>query len=158
MGETNNNIRINSEDPLENILTAWLRVSAGVRNERLVHSMTFNEVFVCNILYSQTVLAEEMVTATDVCEQTGLLKSHANKVLVSMEKRGWILRERSKDDQRKVILRMTEQGEQQYLLEHGNVRKILEELANDLGDEKLTQASLILTEVAQVMRKISERI
>ena len=37
-------------DLCENLLSSWLAVTASVRNERMVHFLTFQEVFICNIL------------------------------------------------------------------------------------------------------------
>lgn len=146
------------EKVLENLLTAWLRMSAGVRNERLVHSMTFNEVFVCNILYDRTVQGNEIVTATDICERTGMLKSQANKVLVAMESSGLIVRERSNEDKRKVVLQLTEKGIEKYLDEHARVLKILEMLVVKMGSTKVSLVGALLTEVADTINIISKEI
>ena len=142
----------------ENLLTAWLRVSAGVRNERLVRTMTFNEVFVCNILYAATVLADKVVTATDICVRTGMLKSQANKVLVAMEDAGLIVRARSEADRRKVILRLTDEGVSRYINEHRSVLKIMEMLTDKLGSTKISLVSALLTEVADTINIISKEI
>ena len=142
----------------ENLLTAWLRVSAGVRNERLVRTMTFNEVFVCNILYAETVLADKVVTATDICVRTGMLKSQANKVLVAMEDAGLIVRARSEADRRKVILRLTDEGVSRYINEHRSVLKIMEMLTDKLGSTKISLVSALLTEVADTINIISKEI
>ena len=77
----------------EKLLDAWLSLSSTVWNRRVVSAMTFNEIFVCNLLRHQM---EEnpgaRLTATDLCDKMRLFKSQMNKVLNSMEEKGYIKR------------------------------------------------------------------
>lgn len=146
-----------NEDSVEELLSAWLRVSAKVRNERLVESMTFNEIFICNILYARTVANHEVITATDICIHTRMLKSQVNKVLVAMEKKGLIVRERSSADNRKIIINFTDEGMRLYMLEHEGIRALIESLIERLGEDEARKAEKILTIVADVMEDISRK-
>lgn len=142
-----------NSDVNDMLLSAWLRVSAGVRNERLVQSMTFNEVFTCGILYKYD---GEEITASDICEETGMLKSQVNRVLVGLEEAGIIVRARSKTDKRKTLLRLTQAGKEKYISEHESVLKIFDRLGELLGSVKIIQAANILNELADAMEKIKE--
>lgn len=67
-------------------------------NKRLVSTLTYNEAHVLGILLR----AEDTgraCTATTLIAQTRLLKSQMNKVLTTLEGKGFLLRMRSEADQ-----------------------------------------------------------
>ena len=87
----------------EKLLDAWLDVSAVIRNDRFVNGLTFNETFICNLLLRQKRKDPSVyLTAADLCEMTGILKSQMNRCLTSLEKKGMIERIRSEEDKRKI--------------------------------------------------------
>ncbi len=137
----------------EQLIVAWLKLSSQVRNDRFVRSMTFNEMFVCSIIYNTHT---ENVTASMICEQTGILKSQVNKILVGLEAEDMIVRVRDSKDKRKSILKLTKKGELKYLLEHRNIIKIAEYLNDKLGSEKLTSACEILKELADAVSEMQD--
>lgn len=140
-----------SKELHENLLSAWLRLSTGVRNDRLVQSMSFNEICICNILYRS---GKNEITASDICDKTGMLKSQVNKVLTDMESSGMISRISSKEDKRKTLLMLTKQGEAKYLKEHENVMLIFSSLEKSMGAEKLKVSTEIFNELADAMSEI----
>ena len=82
-------------DPLnEELLTAWLRLTSVIDNERLVAGLSFNEAVVCNLL-GRAKKAEGYLTARDLCAQTRILKSQMNAILGSLERSGLISRRQS---------------------------------------------------------------
>ena len=141
-----------SKELHENLLSAWLRLSTGVRNDRLVQSMSFNEICVCNILYRSS---NKEITASDICDKTGMLKSQVNKVLTDMENSGMISRISSREDKRKTLLMLTKQGEVKYLKEHENVMLIFNSLEKSMGAEKLKVSTEIFNELADAMSEIN---
>ena len=60
----------------EELLSAWMSMSLNIRGNRLLTSLSFNEIVVCSFLYRNMKEGEELLTATDLCSQTKLLKSH----------------------------------------------------------------------------------
>lgn len=82
----------------EALISAWLALAGALWSSRIVSGMTFNEVHVCNHLNN----AEQGLTATQLCQLTGLLKSQMNKVLTEMENKGHICRQRSGKDRRQL--------------------------------------------------------
>ncbi len=138
----------------EDLLAAWLSLSATIRNERLVRSMTFREVLLCNILYNEMLEGHD-VTATDIVQRTGILKSQVNKIVVSMETSGLISRVSAVHDKRKLIILLTEKGKTAYLKEHQQILNILDSLLTQLGKEKITTLTAQFNEVTDTMRKIA---
>ena len=124
----------------EELLSAWLRLSTVIDNERIVSELSFNESLICNILYHNMVQdPERELTATDLCQETRMLKSLMNRTLASMEEKGIIVRERSKKDKRRVFIRLDVQKAQIYQKQHQKILKQIDLLMERLGEEKSTQ-------------------
>ncbi|MBQ9863050.1 MAG: winged helix DNA-binding protein [Lachnospiraceae bacterium] len=119
----------------EELLTAWLRLSAVIRNERMVKYLTFREVFILNILTHAD--KDSFITATDIIEITGMLKSQVNKVLTDLEEEGFITREKDKTDKRKIHIMITEKGEEIYKKEHDGILNILDKVCEKLGEKRI---------------------
>lgn len=138
----------------EALLNAWLTLSAAVRNERLVHAMTFREIFVCNILFHGETEGNTAITATDIVMKTGMLKSQANKVLSSLEDRMLICRTRSRFDKRKVHIQLTETGKSIYLNEHQRILQLLSQLVSKMGTDDITHLIRDLNRAAGIMKEL----
>ena len=121
-------------DAGERLLSAWLTLSSTLWNERIVTGMTFNEAFVCNLLSRQD--AAQPLTATDLCQRTKLLKSQMNKLLTTLEGKGFIRRARSEEDKRVVLIHLTDAGRAAYLAEHEHIAGILSQLIDTLGEDR----------------------
>lgn len=150
-------MRREGRDPGELLLDAWLRVSATLWNERLVTEMPFHEAMICNLLSRK---AEEepgsYYTATALCDRTKLLKSQMNRVLGSMEAKGYIRRFRSEEDRRQLFLVLEETGFEAYRGEHARVRVLLEQLVDKLGVAEALQAAESLHKIAWAAEEILE--
>ena len=140
----------------EDLIRIWLRMSGVIKNNRLISSMTFNEIFVCNILYQQKIQSSSLLTATEVCQRMKLLKSQMNKVLNSLEKQGMVRRIRSEQDKRKIYLELVDENLHRYLDEHERVLAMLSKLIESLGIEKVQQVITLMTEVTDTMEVILE--
>lgn len=136
----------------EQILSSWLRLSVCVRNDRLVKSMSFNEIFVCNILYNT--LSGQEISAKDIVSRTGMLKSQVNKVLTDLEKKGFISKQVSESDKRKSLLTLTDKGNSAYQKEHRQILLIIEKLRIKVGDDEMTRASFMFNELSEAMQNI----
>ena len=117
----------------EKLLDAWLTLTSTLWNTRLVALMTYNEAHVLGRLLRRR---EEATTATDLIARTHLLKSQMNKLLTSLEAKGFITRERAQEDRRRIEIRLTPQGEAAYREEHRTVETILGELVSQLGEAR----------------------
>ena len=88
----------------EELLRAWMSLSAYIRGNRLLRELSMNEMLVCNLLYRRQEEGGPPVTATELCARTQLLKSQVNHILTAMESRGLIERARSQADRRVVSI------------------------------------------------------
>ena len=90
----------------ENLLNTWLRLSTSVVNSRLVSNLSYNESLVCNILYhAQKKEPDQLLTATDLCNATKMLKSQMNRTLNQLEEKKLITRIRSSSDKRQLFVK-----------------------------------------------------
>jgi DNA-binding MarR family transcriptional regulator len=141
------------ENPGEALLRAWLQVEAVAEARHWVSGLTFNEAVVCNHLaYQQERDPDHPLHATDLCQRTGLLKSQMNQVLSSLEKQGFLRRERSAQDRRQVELRLTPAGQQAYLDSRGQVQQLLTTLVDQLGAPRADALAQELTQAAQIIQ------
>lgn len=131
------------------LLDAWLRLSSSLWNTRIVNSMTFNEAHVLGILLRHQ--EQEPPTATDLIRRTRLLKSQMNKLLTTLEDKGFIRRERSEQDKRMFRIILTDEGKSAYLAEHAGVTAIMDKLITELGEEKALSLTRDLNEVCTAL-------
>lgn len=136
----------------ENLLSAWLCLCGRVKNDRLVKGMSFSEIFVCNILYK--LKDGETVSATDIVEQTGMLKSQVNRVLSSLEAKKMIIRRFSLEDRRRIEVMLTREGTSIYLSEHRKVLLLMQKICNKLGDAEVDNAVETLYKLSEAVKEI----
>lgn len=117
----------------EELLSAWLKLSSSVRNDRVVMNMSYNEMHICNLISKAQIHGSGHLTATDLCRETGLLKSQMNKVLTGLEEKGTVTRCRSRDDKRRIFIRMSEEGNRAYEQEHQRILDFVDELILKIG-------------------------
>jgi len=134
----------------EQLLAVWLGLSSAIRNDRVVTAMSFNEIHICNQLYRAQIDGGMLLTATDLCKKTGLLKSQMNKVLKGLEKENYIIRERSTEDRRKVYIRLNMDKISVYEAEHERILKFVDVLITQIGEEDIKEA-------VRIMRNITEK-
>lgn len=138
----------------ENLVDAWINLSSTVWNRRVVSSMTFNEISVCNLLIRQMKTDPEVrLTATDLCDKTRLFKSQMNKVLNSMEKKEYIKRFRSEHDKRFVYIEFTSKGFEEYTKEHEDIMKMVDKLVLAIGKERIAETTSAVNDISEELRK-----
>ena len=116
----------------DRLLAAWLSLTSTLWNKRLVSTLT--EAHVLGILLR----AEDTgraCTATTLIAQTRLLKSQMNKVLTTLEGKGFLLRMRSEADKRVILIHLTEAGKAAYLAEHEHIAAILNQLIDPVATD-----------------------
>lgn len=146
------------EDVNERLVAAWLKITAVLMDHRMVKSMTFNEAFVCNLLNRRKREANDApVTATWLCEETGMLKSQMNKTLNMLEEKELIVRERSKQDRRKVYIYLQEKNIGIYRKEHEDVLNFVKCLQEQAGADKVEDIIIRMNELADIIKKIEKQ-
>jgi len=139
----------------EVLLGAWLKLSTAINNSRIVSEMSYNESLICNILYrNATESPDKALTATDLCDETKILKSQMNRILTQLEGKNLITRERSKEDKRKIFIRLTTEQSNAYLKQHEQILKLLDEIIEKLGEEKAKEIIHALNRISNVADEI----
>ena len=132
----------------EKLLQSWLRLTTRIVNSRIVPDMTYNESLICNILYNQSRSSEEKLTATHLCQMTGMLKSQMNRTLNGLEARGIILRERSTRDKRNIFVSMNPENTQEYINQHDKILQAIDAMIERIGTDRAQQAIDLFTLVS----------
>ncbi len=133
----------------ELLLNTWLRLSTSIINSRLVSEMSYNESLICNLLYTKT-KAGLSVTATELCRLTKMLKSQMNRTLNLLEAKNLILRERSTEDKRQIMIRFNMQHADQYEKQHKEILKIVDYVMEKLGPHETTQAIALFSKISNI--------
>ena len=68
------------------------------------HGLTLNEAMV------MCCIAGDTVSASHICEQTGLISSHGSKVIRRVEEKGYIVRILGEADKRQMLFSLTAAG------------------------------------------------
>ena len=137
----------------DKLLDSWLNLTSTLWNTRLVSSLTYNEAHVMGLLLRHSTQANPM-TATDLIRRTRLLKSQMNKILTTLESRGFITRTRAELDKRMIFIHLTEEGTQAYLNEHKRVDAILNQLIGKIGTDRALYIARELQEITEILDDI----
>ena len=136
----------------DDLLAAWLKVSVNLRNHRFVNHMPYNQAFICHFIY----LAEQEaghITATQLCEYTGMLKSHINKILKDLEEKKLIKIQVNPKDRRERFIFFTDSGKEIYLQEKQNSTAIAAYAAKELGEKDTRQIIRLFDKVSDIFAK-----
>lgn len=135
----------------EHLLTVWLRLSTSVVNSRVVSDLSYNESLVCNILY--TSLKKEpkhLLTATDLCNATKMLKSQMNRTLNHLETKNIITRIRSSNDKRQVFVKFNLDAADLYLKQHQKILSLIDSIISHIGPQKTEETLQLFTSICDV--------
>jgi len=94
------------------------------------------------------------MTATDLIRRTRLLKSQMNKILTTLEGRGFISRTRAQEDRRMIHIRLTAEGKAAYLEQHKAVESILTQLIERIGAEHALSVAQDLSAITEILDEI----
>jgi DNA-binding MarR family transcriptional regulator len=140
----------------EKLLQAWLGMNACIKGDRIVTAMPFNEILVCNVLFRNREIGNECVTATDLCNETRLLKSQVNKIISDMENQGLVERVRSTDDKRMVYIRLRQEKIHIYLDEHQRILKLMDTIMTEMGEDNVIKLTELICEVTSIVDRVQK--
>ena len=127
----------------EDLIIAWMQLTAMMEKRTLVQGLSFNEALVCNLL------SRGCTTASELCTQTRILKSQMNAILCSLERKGVISRSVSPSDRRKVEVHFKEGGYELYMQSHRHTLSMLDRLIESLGEENIRVLVPLLSQAAE---------
>ena len=137
----------------DKLLDAWLSLTSTLWNTRIVSSMTYNECHILGILLRHKGSAVPQ-TATDLISRTHLLKSQMNKVLTTLEVKGFVTRERARSDKRLVYIHLTPEGEAAYRQEHEHIDAFLRVVIGRIGEDRALALSSELNHITAVLDEV----
>lgn len=140
----------------EDLLRAWVQMSVCIRGNRILTDMSMNEMVIYSILLRRQQEGGQLLTATELGEETRLLKSQINKILSGMEKKDLIERVRCLEDKRKVYIRLRKDHTQIYLDEHRRVMELMGYVAGELGEEKMTVLTALVDEATEAVDRFQK--
>ena len=145
-------------DPLnEELLSAWLRLTSVIDNQRLVAGLSYNEAVVCNLL-GRAQKAAGYLTARDLCAQPRILKSQMNAILGSLERKGLISRRQSEKDKRQIEVRLLPEGAARYDASHQQILRLIDRLIDSVGEDKIRQLIPLLHQVVDTFDIIQQEV
>lgn len=102
---------------------------------------------------------EQDVTPTNISIKLGITKSRVTAILNSLHEKELVLLKRKSDDRRKIIVSLTEKGEEDIVLKLVLLDNKIVKLIKELGIEKSTTLIGILNDINQIIikEKINER-
>lgn len=148
----------------EELLSVWLRLTSVIDNQRLAAShaggdgqtpLPFNEAVVCGLL-AKAGNNGAVLTASDLCRQTRILKSQMNAILRSLEDKGAISRRKSDTDRRQIELRLLPEGLALYQDSHRHVRALTGRLIGEMGEETVRRMLPLLRQAADIFDEIQQ--
>ena len=142
----------------EKVLSAWLKLSTTICNERISSELPYNESLICGILHRNAVEnPEKQMTATELCEQTNIQKSQMNRTLNSMEEKGLIDRIRSKKDKRQVFVKINMENAEVYQNQHKKVLDIVDTVLEKVGKEKAEEIVQLFTLISKKAKEVMDK-
>lgn len=118
----------------EKLLSSWVKLSTSVVNNRVVTNMSYNESLVCHVLYQNSISEEPReITATDLCEETHILKSQMNRILTSLENKEIITRIRSLKDKRQINIALNMEQAGIFKTQHEHIIKLIDTIVEKIG-------------------------
>ena len=139
----------------EELLSSWIKLTMTISNEKLVSDMPYNEAVICNILYRNNKSnPDRLLTATDLCRETRMLKSQMNRTLTSMEDKGLILRTRSKDDKRQIFVELNNDEIGLYVSQHSKILNLVDMMISHFGEDKIIEIIKLFDQISDIAEEV----
>lgn len=141
-------------DASEDLLSAWMELTANVRGNRILRDLSLNEIMILRLLTREG--GEEGLTATMMTERLRLLKSQTHKVLKDLEGKGYIQRRRDPRDSRTVRVAVTGEGASAYVREHSRVMELVDRVTASLGPEDVKKLTGLINRAVSAAEAVGE--
>lgn len=135
----------------EEALSAWLQLSNTIDNQRVIDALPYNEALVCGLL------AGGCRTASDLCAETRILKSQMTGILKSLEAKGILHRQRSRQDRRRVELQLLPEGAARYADGHRQALEVVDRVIEVMGEENVRALVPLLRQATEAFDAIRRR-
>ena len=114
--------------------------------------MPFNEALVCGLL------AGGCRSASELCAETHILKSQMTAILRSLEQKGVIARQRSREDRRRIELRLLPEGYTRYADGHRQALALVDRLIAGMGEERVRELLPLLRQAMEIFDEMQQEV
>ena len=119
-----------------NLLTAWVKLSGILKNNRITKGLLYNEATVMLLLYSRyTEDGVGLISVKEIIAQTGMLKSLVNRTINSLEKKGLLVRQAGEKDKRTLYVRCVEEKLDVFLQVHASSLGVAKGILDIIGPD-----------------------
>lgn len=119
----------------EELVTAWVRLTASLKNTRITHGMIYNEAIVMMIAYNKyREDGEGLVSFKELTQETKMLKSLLNRTIDSLVGKGLLVRQAGADKRTKFIKPVPE-NLHEFLEVHSNSVALAHDMLEVIGKE-----------------------
>ncbi len=109
------------------------------------------------ILYLYCIWSKNGCTATDLVELFNSSKALVSQTIIGMEEKGYIIREKDPEDNRRQIIRISPERVADSATEISIIERSIRQLANEYSDEDISRAAKIMLDLTQNMVDLSIR-
>lgn len=136
----------------EELLSAWLVATSTIRNDRLVQSMSYNEMLILGILSKNE--SEDKLSPKELAAITGMIKSQINSVLSKLSEKQLISVKQNKADKRSQEVTITKKGAKAYEKEHAKVLELVKAVYDGLGNKEASELAKGLIKASEAFANV----
>lgn len=119
----------------EELVTAWVRLTAALKNTRLTQGMIYNEAIVMMIAYNKyREDGEGLVSFKDLVRETKMLKSLMNRTIDSLVAKNYLVRQEG-EDRRTTYVKPVPENLDEFLKVHNNSVVLAREIITIIGKD-----------------------
>ena len=128
----------------EELLEAWIALTMLVRGNRVLSTLSYNEMVVLRLLKE-----EDGLTAEYIRSVMHLHKSQMASLVTMLEKKDLIERKKDEQDKRKLLIFLKHRDT--YKVEHEKIKDIMKVLVDGLGEKKAKELTELMKESEQIL-------
>jgi len=134
----------------EELLSAWVRLTAIFKNGRITQGMQYNEAIVMLHAYKRFEQdGEGLVSFKELLAETKMLKSLLNRTVDSLVKKGFLEKCAGDSDKRTVFVRPVKESLSAFLKVHARSLALAQEIVSVIGEEDAQAFIRISQKIAQ---------
>ncbi len=131
----NNDDEKANENLGEEMILAWVKLSAAVKNNRITSGLMYNEAIVMLLVYNEYKRSGEPLPLAEIIAQTRMLKSLANRTVTALEQKGLAKRVCDPRDKRAVSVALVPERLGDFLRVHRRSLALAERICREIGTE-----------------------
>ena len=119
----------------EELVTAWVRLTAILKNTRLTKCMNYNEAIVMMIAYNKyREDGEGLVSFKELVTETKMLKSLVNRTIDSLVTKNYLVRQEG-EDRRTTYVKPVPENLEKFLKVHQSSVALARDMISIIGSE-----------------------